>query len=267
MATHGRLLVKKKGSRGGFILYSWHDGHTKNALTDIISLPYTLFDYGREMSRNWHLRRKHTHGPWYYDQYLGFALSPDHHNDNKRWDLENLLDTWRCSNPLTVFTAGVANWITWVHFDRWTIVPNLKHCSYPGKHPDIIVDVDEREDSLIVTVPAEAHDEHAWEAFQPVIKSVVPELNARIPDEFDKIEVVEQKGKPFPKFVVPVMDITLGLLWKEIQWAYDVIDGKAQDNDGLVHAIVAHHRRIEEEVRAKIEKEKKEKEKEKSCPA
>lgn len=58
----------------------------------------------------------------------------------------------------------------------------------------------------------------------------------------------------FPKIFVPIEEMTKALLWKEIQRAYDVMDGKLEDPH--ITAIAQKTRQIHDMVRAEREAER-----------
>ena len=243
------MLVRGKGDKSGIILYTWHDGHTQEAVNDLLALPFTLFEISRESCKQWRLNKNHVEGPWFYDHYLGFALDPDRIIKGDcdgmvrwpRWTRKTVGDMWRCTVPLEVHTAGVANWMTFVRFNRWTAVPRLSWCSYPGDHPDITVDVDGGCcGSYLVTVDADmlSVDDECDE---------LAKLNGRLNDPDVRIQRRSKHGSKLIKFYVPFTEIILQLIWQEIQTAYDVCDGTSASPESAWLKTIADQQREQRE--------------------
>ncbi len=216
MTTHGRILVRKDSEenkpREGLILYAWSDGHTHEAVKDIMSLPFTLFERSIDRANN---SNKHI-GPWYYQMFMSFATESERDSNCKRWNEGEFSEKWEFLNRIHLHYAGVANWITFIHFDRWTVVPNLEYCSYPNDLPDIIVDVSEDEDEgeYFIHMPDDETSKDILEEIAPTIS----ELNGQIENKQFHITVANNK------ICVPFMGITKMLMWQAIQRKYKELD-------------------------------------------
>lgn len=127
MSTHGRILVKDESDE--LTLYAWSNGHTKTILFDLIKLPYTIFYNSRERYRN----KAHL-GSNFYEIILTAA------KENK-WDKAEFESVWDSMNLIEIDLVVFASWISYLHFNRWMVVPNLDYCSYPGDKPDLTIDV------------------------------------------------------------------------------------------------------------------------------
>lgn len=227
--THGHILVTLKGGKkkDNLELYTWHDGHTNEAIEDLITLPQYILEYAKfqtqmfnspNIPRTKFFEAHHYHGHWFYQHFMYFYVVGAKADFPER-SLEAYKADWENSRQLEFCMPSVANWMTWIRFDRWTIVPNREWCSYPSDPADIIVEVDEAEGGYLIQ-PVKMDDYFdEWLAETNIIE----EINSQVP-EFGKIEIREKKGQW--AIWVPFMEILKGLMWNEIQLAKDVLSGK-----------------------------------------
>lgn len=114
MTTHGRMLVRQSGSPEEQIhLYTWHDGHLKEAFKLLLDLPKTLFEFSKDSYFAFMLQDKHVHGPWFYNVIMNGYIT------NKEGDLKDLYNSWNSILFLELYATSVSNWISFIHFNRW----------------------------------------------------------------------------------------------------------------------------------------------------
>lgn len=214
-------MVIMNGSRK-VNLYTWHDGYFSDAIKTLMGLPLYLFNAAKHSAEYIQSLRSpdgrlpedsnirgtiRTNAPWFYDIMIGNR----HEGYESR---EDVALHWKAMLPMECCDICLANWISWRHFDRWTIVPNLKWCPYPG--PDIII-MAERGEYSFGTSPKCDHDDGAYlEEGMEEFTADVEKLNEGM-SESAKIRLEKVNKKHFPRVVVPFDEIMIDLMWKDIQ--------------------------------------------------
>lgn len=130
------------------------------------------------------------HSPFFYH------VIKDHHINFE--SKEQLRHLWDSVFRLKLHDVTLANWISWRHFDLWTVVPNVSWCPYP--FVQILVVVKEKSYTIY---PKDVFDTDG-------IKNYIDELNQNMPEEaqitFNDNEIH-----------VPFDEIIIELLWKDIK--------------------------------------------------
>lgn len=239
MTTHGRMLVRQADNPEEFIhLYAWHDGHFEAAIELLTSLPKTLFDFSKLSYLTWIKEKRGVHGPWFYD------IIMSHDKDRTKKSLEG---TWANILGLDLHSCTLANWITFVNFNHWTVVPSVDWCAYPGENPDIIIDVvDHRLGGYTLSFPDwqdRCGDDE--DPYEPDLQGIADKINALIQDP-DSHVTVDHEAK---KIYVPFSKMIIDLIWQDIQ----KIQAANWDDD--LKLIVDHRLKRNAEIEASIKAE------------
>ena len=210
MTTHGRILVRQADDHKQEInVYAWHDGHFEEAVELLVNLPKTIFDFAKESHFAWALEGKKVHGPWFYD------VSVRHSDKHDTKDY--LIQDWRNFLGLEMHATSVSNWITFVNFNHWTVVPSVEWCTYYEDY-HIIVDVDNHGYKL--SFPhwedhccddEEDEDDEDDEDDGPDLKSIVDGANELISDSDCYIQLNDKE------IYVPFSKIVVNFLWEDLQ--------------------------------------------------
>lgn len=252
MATHGQMLVRDVEDKSReLILYTWHDGYTREAINLLLELPFILHQYSRLASEKWRLGKEMYHGPYYYDQIMDFALEAVKRGWLKedRWNKDELKSHWMRSRFLETCISSVANWISFARFDTWTIIPDTSWTCYADE-PDVIIDV--QGGKLGGYTFKVQHEE---ECYLQDIDQGIEEANKKISDPEAKITILSQKNVlsddklslAMPTVHVPVEKIILSLMLDEINRVYAVVDNNGQDE--YVSAMIKRNKEVQARVR------------------
>lgn len=237
--THGRLLVRGGHADSGDIhLYTWHDGHTSEALSDWLRLAEYIFSISKENHRRLILddhppSSKVIGGNWFYHAWIEeilrhmLAIKPRHKTLKQRllrwkktFSRNNLRSKWSAMIPLQTSAISFANWFVWLQFNKWCIVPSLEWCSYPGDQPDITIDVDEEAEDRLVGYTLSFPPEEEGGSLLERIESEVEEINKRIVTPAAKVKISNsrnlsenKKGLALPTIYVPFDEMIVEYLF------------------------------------------------------
>lgn len=277
MATHGHVLfVEQDGGKRKRPIncYTWHDGHTREAIYDLLHLPFSIFTKQRDAYRKAHSNPEDLsglkEGYWVYDQHLGFALRAFTERPTKYrqprgpWTHNYVYDNWLSLIPLQTCHLSYAGWFCQNRFNRWTIVPNKKWCSYPG--PDItVVCTHGRLNGYTIEYDMGEDTEYADEVEANFIEHIAA-LNSHLPHEtflFEDEDPFGRNKRPAVEIrchykltrtnnlfhiIVPFDAIFCELLWKDIEKAYELINTNRVAEDEHLERVLARARDAEDRI-------------------
>lgn len=215
MSTHGRILFKNDPalSSDKLNVYAWSNGQKTIAINDLLSMPHTIFKLAKL-----HAENNLIPGHWFYRSFMQYA-------NKEKYNKQSLYELWQILLPVEIHLAGIVNWFTSLHFDRWTVVPNLKYCTYPG-NPDLIVELCTFGEGLETNYCIIIDNEEApGFNLKTELDDLVSNLNGLIrPGEQvwgnPKIVPINDNMANQFGYMVPIEQILFELMWQEIEDFY-----------------------------------------------
>lgn len=226
--TYGQMLVTD--GTESVDLYTWHDGHAKDALKMLMQLPFDVFKASKDYSKTV-AQDKYTvpSGPWFYSVMVSGS------SDRKKATFDDMIDTWDSMLPLHTAVIGVANWLVWRHFGMWHVVPSKEWMAYPHAPSDITITVKKPERSrgrlygyeLELAPDNFESDNNEFsteytEGMIQLMEQTAAILNKKIQNDVAKITVYGKKelgpnGWKYPKVFVPFDHIVVDQLHQDVQ--------------------------------------------------
>lgn len=253
MSTHGHVTFYEPNKTRPIQCYTWHDGHTTEAIGDLISLPFRIFNKQKAASADWAQNKDDgiKEGYWVYNQTLYFAMRYFLDKElpllrkTTPWTHEEVYDSWVSMIPLQTCSLAFATWFCQQRFNRWNVVPNKSWCSYPG--PDFIVlSTDKRINSYTIVYEA---DKDYIQEIEEEFKEKIAEKNALLPlSEFiwknERIEEIipchitlNRIGNEF-QIHVPFDAIFCELFWQDVDRANQLIATNNVSQDPILEAFL-----------------------------
>lgn len=230
MSTHGYITINEEGSNLTHSLIAYSNGHVKDAIDDLVSMPFLLFrracHYAIAQIRNPEVDRRFMEGPWYMlvpmlDLVKRGDREPDLKHLREYRAYHAVTDYFKSAHPIECDAGNLAAWMGACHFGRWHTCWKDSQMPYKKDGPDLVVYVDDG--GYDVAPNRDFAKQHFLEWAQATVAALDP-LQVNVPPE----ERVVIEGRTVR---VPFMDVTMRLAHHYLAnktWEKEEADAKAR---------------------------------------